>query len=257
MNVYLRNLIIVVCVVIVIGAIWTLGKKTAGHAEAVASGHPEWPPIMYQNGDIIDGVGPVMVKKIFTDLGLEVSFPYSGAWDQVQAKARTGDVDVLVAAYKTSAREEYMEYSEPYTTDPIVLFVAKGKTFPFEKWDDLKGKKGVATVGDSYGQEFDNYSASNLDLARATTTADAFGMVAHGTADYFIYSLYAGNVELKKEGAAAGFEALPKNVTEENFYITISKKSSFVKYMPQINALIEKYRADGTIDRILKEYKGK
>src|SRR5438477_12707534 len=66
----------------------------------VASGHPEWPPIMFQNGAVIDGAGVALVKKIFDDIGVAVTFPYTGTWDQVQAKARTGEVDVLVAAYR-------------------------------------------------------------------------------------------------------------------------------------------------------------
>ena len=52
------------------------------------SGHPEWPPIMYRSGAVIDGAGPALVKKIFDDLQLRTAFPYSGTWDDVQAKAR-------------------------------------------------------------------------------------------------------------------------------------------------------------------------
>src|SRR5687767_9805098 len=71
----------------------------------IASGHPEWPPIMFQSGSSIDGAGPALLRKIFDDLGVVVSFPHTGTWDEVQAKARSGDVDVLVAAYKTTERE--------------------------------------------------------------------------------------------------------------------------------------------------------
>src|SRR5688572_26806159 len=74
----------------------------------IASGHPEWPPIMFQSGSAIDGAGPALVRMIFEDLGYSVSFPHTGTWDQVQAKARSGEVDILVAAYKTTEREGYM-----------------------------------------------------------------------------------------------------------------------------------------------------
>src|SRR5688500_12225158 len=76
----------------------------------IASGHPEWPPIMFRNDAVIDGAGPALVRKIFDDLGFDASVPYTGTWDEVQAKAKTGEVDVLVAAYKTSERESYMVY---------------------------------------------------------------------------------------------------------------------------------------------------
>lgn len=247
---------IVVGVVLVVAIIVGVWYAMAGTMKpAVASGHPEWPPIMYQNGDVIDGAGPALVKKIFTDLGLSVSFPATGAWDVVQSKAKSGEVDILVAAYKTDARLEYMNYSEEYTTDPIVLFVAKGKTFQFAKWDDLLNKKGVAMTGDSYGQEFDTYSAEKLHFTHVDTTQEALDMVKNGQADYFIYSLYAGTVMLGKTNQADQFESLPTQVAAEHFYITISKKSPYVKYMPQINAAIQKYRADGTIDALVEQYK--
>ena len=219
------------------------------------SGHPEWPPIMFRSGAVIDGAGPALVKKIFDGLQLRTAFPFSGTWDEVQAKARSGELDVLVAAYKTTERLTYMLYSDPYTTDPVAIFVAKGKAFAFDNWNVLIGKKGVAMVGDSYGQQFDDFAAANLQLTRATTAAQAFGLLSSGQADYFLYSLYAGDDFLKKAGTAAQFESLPRFVAEEPFYITISKKSPFVIYLDDINAAIAKFKADGTINALIAQYK--
>jgi len=212
---------------------------------------------MYRNGSTIDGAGPALVKKIFDDLGVNVTFPYTGTWDEVQAKARSGDVDVLVAAYKTAEREGYMVYSDPYTTDPVAIFVAKGKAFPFATWDVLAGKKGIAMVGDSYGQQFDDFAAARLQLTRVTTSAEAFDLVSRGQGDYLLYSLYAGDDYLKKTGTAAQFESLPTFVDEENFYITISKKSPFVTYLTLINQEIAKYKANGAIPALIAQYKNR
>jgi len=221
----------------------------------VASGHPDWPPIMFREGDAIDGVGPALEKKIFDDLGIPSEFKYAGPWDQVQEKARSGEVDVLVAAYKTTAREEYMSYSTAYVTDPLALFVKRGKEFSFAKNEDLIGKKGVGTDGDSYGQEFDDYIKAHLTFVRTATAKEAFDLVESGQADYFIYSLYSGHEELKTNKREAQFAELPRFVAEEPFYLTISKKSPFLQYLPEINRLIEKYKADGTIDKLMAKYK--
>jgi polar amino acid transport system substrate-binding protein len=220
----------------------------------VASGHPEWPPIMFQSGAAIDGAGPALLRKIFGDLGVAVSFPHTGTWDEVQAKARSGEVDILVAAYKTAEREGYMVYSDPYTTDPVAIFVARGRTFPFSSWEELVGKRGIAMVGDSYGQTFDDFAAARLALRRVTTSAEAFALVSSGQADYLLYSFYAGNDTLKKTGTASQFESLPKFVNEEHFYITISKQSRFVSYLPLINQQIAKYKADGTVAALIAQY---
>ena len=112
-------------------------------------------------------------------------------------------------------------------------------------------------VGDSYGQAFDDFAAARLQLRRVTTSAEAFDLVSSGQADYLLYSLYAGDDYLKKTGAASQFESLPKFVNEENFYITISKKSPYVSYLPLLNQEIAKYKADGTIAALIAEYRDK
>jgi len=243
--------VILLVIVIIVGI--SMANKEPERT-LVASGHPEWPPIMFRSGDTIDGAGPALVKKIFDELGVKTSFPYSGEWDEVQAKAKSGEVDVLVAAYKTTERETYMDYSEAYTTDPVALFVKKGKEFEFSKNEELVGKRGVGMVGDSYGQAFDDFANSAITLVRAKTADEAFKLLKEDKADYFIYSLYAGETELKAENAVADFAFLPNYVTEEKFYITISKKSPFVKYMPDVNRLIEKYKVDGTTTALIEGF---
>jgi polar amino acid transport system substrate-binding protein len=242
-----------------LGACSHTSSPTSPNAKVgiVASGHPEWPPIMFQSGATIDGAGPALMKKIFADLGVGIEVPFTGTWDEVQAKARSGEVDMLVAAYKTTERQTYMVYSDPYTTDPIAIYVAKGKAFPFDNWDVLVGKKGIAMVGDSYGQEFDDFAASRLSLRRVTTATEAYDLVARGEGDYFLYSLYAGDDFLKKAGRASQFESLPKFVDEEFFYITISKKSPYVSYLNLLNQEIAKYKADGTIATLIAQYKNR
>jgi len=221
----------------------------------VASGHPDWPPVMFEDKGQIDGVGPALEKKIFADLGIPAVFPSEGAWDVVQAKARSGEVDVLVAAYKTTAREEYMVYCDTYITDPLVLFVRKGQEFPFSKYQDLVDKTGVGTVGDSYGQNFDNYIQAHLKFIWVNTSKEALDAVESGKADYYIYSLYSGHEELKSENRMAEFSTLPQVVAEEPFYMTISKKSPYVKYAPEINRLMQKYKDDGTVAQLITKYK--
>jgi len=221
----------------------------------IASGHPDWAPVMFREGDVIIGVGPTLVQHIFDELHLKTQFPYVGPWDVVHEKARSGAVDVIVAAYKTTAREEYLAYCHSYTTDPVVLFVKKGTTFPFTKNADLVGKAGVGTVGDSYGQTFDDFIANtaNLKFTRVQTTKEGFDLVASGQADYFIYSLYAGQDELTGE-SRTDVGVLPHVVTEEPFYLAVSKQSPYVSYIPNINRLIAKYKADGSIAAWLAKY---
>ncbi len=218
----------------------------------IASGHPEWPPIMYRQDDKIIGAGPEIFVNIFKELGVEAVFRYEGKWDEVQNKAKAGSVDVLVAAYKTPERETYMDYSIPYTVDPVVLVVKKGKPFPYEKWEDLVGKRGVVMTGDSYGADFDKFIKDKLTVVSVKTPNEASLMLDKETADYFVYALYSAEAYIFNNKLSDRLEIVSKPVATENFYLTISKKSAYVNLMPKINKLLKKYIADRTIAKTIE-----
>lgn len=222
--------------------------------EYVASGHPEWAPIMFKSGDKIDGAGAALVSKIFNELGVKINVQYQGHWDEVQTKAKDGSVDVIVAAYKTTEREAYMDYSIAYTNDPVAIFVKKGNAFPFESWTELISKKGVVTIGDSYGNAFDTFVKESLNVVEVSEVDSAFAKIIDGSADYFVYALYSGQNAIKNSNISNEVESLANYVSSEDFYITISKKSPLVKYLEQVNALITKYKGDGTIDSLINAY---
>lgn len=222
----------------------------------IASGHPDWPPIMFQEGDQIVGAGPEIAFLILSELGLSLEAPYVGLWDEVQEKAKNGEVDLIVAAYKTPERETYMDYSIPYTIDPVSLFVKKGNDFPFENWDELINKKGVVTKGDSYGEAFDKFIAEELDFVIVDTPNEAFALVISGEADYFVYALYSGENFLKKNPELSEeIEILPNYVSVEDFYMTVSKKSNLIAYLPQINEILQRLIDDGTVYEVIRENK--
>ncbi len=230
-------------------------KDTAKPRPLLVSGHPEWKPIMYRQGEKIVGAGPEIVAKIFKEMGVDVEFKYEGPWDQVQTKARSGTVDVLVAAYKTPEREKYMDYSIAYTKDPVVLVVKKGKQFPFDKWDALVSKKGVVMTGDSYGQEFDKFIAEKASVTKVGAPDEAFALLENDTADYFVYALYSAEGYIFDKKVSDKVEIISPYVATEDFYLTISKKSPLAGRMAEVNALLKKYKDNGTVDAIIKKNK--
>lgn len=229
-------------------------KKKETEKEYLGSGHPAWWPIMYQSNDLIVGAAPEIFTKIFSKLGLKVSFKYVGSWDVVQEKMKSGEVVLLAGAYQNDARKEFMAFSDPYTIDPVSIFVKKGKTFPFANWNELINKKGVVTVGDSYGQKFDQYIKDSLNVVAVATPDEAFELLSNGQADYFVYALYSGRKAIASKNLQEQIDILPNYVSSEKFYLAISKKSELVDYLPQVNQLIKQYIADGTIDLIIAKH---
>jgi polar amino acid transport system substrate-binding protein len=217
------------------------------------SGHPEYPPVMWQEGDNIVGVGPEIVKMVFDDLGITVNSKFKGSWTKVEKGIKEGDIDVLAGVYMTAQRKSFMDYSIPYMKDPVVIFVARGQAFPYKKWDDLIGKNGTTTIGDSFGKDFDKFIANKLTISRSLKAEGNLNKVLSGEADYFISAMYSGLIEAEKLGISDKIEYLPVYITAETFYISISRESKFLRYLPKVNEKIEKLVKDGTIDRLIEE----
>jgi ABC-type amino acid transport substrate-binding protein len=108
-------------------------------------------------------------------------------------------------------------------------------------------------TGDSYGEQLDNFIANSLTVVQVATSAEAFGLLSNGQADYFFYSFYAGTKEISANYPGQ-YEALPKYAAEEDFYMAISKKSSLTSFLPQINQAIAKYKNNGTINNLTQGY---
>jgi polar amino acid transport system substrate-binding protein len=215
---------------------------------AIVSGHPDWKPIMWRDGNNIAGIGTEVTKMVFRDINVDVDSRYVGSWDVVQGKAKNGEIDAIVALYKTREREEYLYYSISYTVDPIVLFFKSDKGFTYNQKENLIGKKGVATIGDSYGQELDDFIIqANLNMTRVYTPEQAFSLLKEEKVDYFIYSMYAGRKVIAESGLSGFKESAI--VSNQLFYIGVSKKSPYGKYIEEINSSLQKLITNNKIPK--------
>ncbi len=221
------------------------------------SGHPEWPPAMYRDKEEIAGIGAELMKIIGHDLGFNVEAKYTGQWSQTLEKARNSELDALVGIYKTVERGSYFDFSTPYMLDPVAVYVKKGKSFNAPDWDSYIGKKGVLTTGDSYGQALDTEMEQIFTTVRVDTVARAFDMLINDEADYFIYAYNAGDKALKEAGLTDRIEVLPRFIVVEYLYFAFPKNSPMLEYLPQINEKLEQYKKDGTVDRLMAEYRSK
>lgn len=231
-------------------------EKKEAKTVFIASGHPELAPIVFRSGsEGLGGVGVDLTKKIFDDLKAPLEFKYMGSWEEVQAKAKTGEVDIIVGLDKSPEGMEYLSFSSiPFAEVPVSLFVAKNKKVNYKGWDSLAGKKGVALIGDSYGQSFDDLVKSNkINIQRASSSREAFKMVVDGQADYFIYSLYAGQKILAGDtNLAEKIKIVPESLTTQKFYIAVSNKSPYIDKLADISKAI--YEQKTQVNYLMNKY---
>ena len=220
----------------------------------IFSSYSQGAPITWAKDGKLFGVGPEIVETIFTELGVSVEskvYP----WKRVLMSAKRGDIDVIAGVYFTQERANYLEYCKPhYTTSDLVVIVAKGKVFPFNKWDDLIGMTGGILVGDSLGAEFDKFVAEKLNIVRVSNLIQGFKMLAKGRIDYMPMSRTMAEIQAKKFGFRNDIEILSMPINTEKLYIGISKKSPFRKYLPKVNQRLNQLKEQGVIEKLTQKY---
>jgi len=66
----------------------------------IVSGNPKAPPVVWEQYKKLTGVGPDIAQAILTELKLAYDIRVEGNWQQVQDKCKSGEVDMIVSAYK-------------------------------------------------------------------------------------------------------------------------------------------------------------
>ncbi len=220
--------------------------------KAVVSGNMYSPPLMWKKSGQFIGVAPQLIERIFSDLKISYVLEDIGNWEEVQENARNGVVDVIVSAYKNDDRQTYLDFSAPYLSQPVVIIVKKGNPFVFDRWEDLIGKKGATHFGESYGEAFDSFMESKLDIKRAGMKR-CFDLLEHDLADYIIIDYFKGENYIRMLRREGKVEFLPKPVAIGHHHIAIAKHSPLSKELPRINAKLKQLKKDGSIETLIKE----
>jgi len=222
----------------------------------VITGHPTYRPIAWEAKGKIVGAAPELVTAIAKELGVKTVISKSfGTWAKAQEAAGKGEADIIFGIYKNDERMGYLNYMEtPFMRDPVVIAVRKGEAFPFEKWDDLKGKKGVTNEGESYGNEFDDFMNKNLVVERVRGIDRAFQELMDKKADYMIVGKYPGYNELKKLRASSKVEFLQQELSSFDMYIAFAKKSKCYDALKEGFSLkLKEYKEQGKVRQLLEK----
>jgi polar amino acid transport system substrate-binding protein len=228
----------------------TLAADTC--AKIISTGHPQYPAIAFKQGDNIVGAAPSLVEAIAKDLKIPLESKYMGTWADAQAAAKDGKADMIVGIYYNDDRAQYLDYIQPaFIFDPVVVFVAKDKKFPYKDQNDLIGKKGATNQGESYGNEFDTFIKDKLNVQRTDGLDAAFDDLVTGKVDYVIAGYYPGSAEVAKMGLKDKVEALDPGLLSAEMFVAFSKKSPCASLAPKFGEGITKLTTDGSFNQML------
>jgi len=216
-----------------------------------------WYPVAYINQETREpaGIAHDFVKIVGEKLEIPVTIDATLPWKRMLEYLNDGDLDLCAAMYWTKEREERYQYTVSYFVNEARVFVPKGKEFPFERLEDLIGRTGGIPAGGSFGQAFDTFANEHqLKLQGVKTKYQMTMKVLAGRNDYFIQDYLDGMMYLKQEGLQDKFVALPHPVSTTDVYLAVSRQSPCLHLVPQINAIIDEAKQDGTLQAIIDTY---
>ncbi|MFL0811275.1 MAG: ABC transporter substrate-binding protein [Agarilytica sp.] len=218
-------------------------------------------PYMWEEYGLAVGADPDFIREIGRRIG--VSFVFKPMpMKRALFSLKNGDVDFGVG-YKTEGRKRFVRYlgEHPLHWAIYPLFVRKGGDFPFNKLEDLYGKKIGKNRSFSISNEFDDaVKAKKIKVVEIEGYSSMVKLLLNGRVDGIlgnpsgIVSAYSRIVHTEE------MYPLERLVSPlKGSYLVMSKKAD----IPEREALIEKIEKaiveiveDGTVLEIEKRFSG-
>lgn len=216
-----------------------------------------WPP--YVEGelgnDAESGIAVKIVHEIFSRIdNNSARFPLI-PWQRALQEVEQGYHDGIALLLKTPEREAYMTYSVPFIVGSNLVWSAgnsNGEVFEWEEIDDFYNRRIGIIQGYSYGETLEQaFNAGLISAVKTPTVEHMFAMLANGRIDLALANDAVG-AALAKKYPDAGIAAASKPTESDVFFLAISKKSSAVTLIPEINLIIKDLQADGFIDSVIR-----
>ena len=129
-------------------------------------------------------------------LNIKFDIAKDAPWGKTMGMAEAGELDMISALVNTEARQQFLEFTEPYALNPTIIIndgVNKGY---LRSLNNLKGKK-VAIEKGSYAAGELSRKYPEIILILVKNTKDALNLVS-GSADAYVGNAVTASYLIKK-----------------------------------------------------------
>jgi len=149
---------------------------------------PFWPPFsMTDASGTLTGIDADVLELISRRTGIRFEFVKKNSWEEVEALARAGQLDVLTGTALTAERQKFAKFTQPYLASTVAIITRKNSTF-LTSLRQLEGH----TVAMPRGHVATKFLASDWPLVPITLTdtqAEALRKVQRGEAEATVANL--------------------------------------------------------------------
>ena len=192
------------------------------HKTLRVAGPKAFPPFQYVKEDgSVGGMASDYIRILSERLGVNMEVRTDLTWPEVLQKVKNRELDVLSCAAKTTERETYLTFTEPYLSFPMVIISRKDSPF-IGGLKDLHGKR-VAVMKDVSTYEWLQRDGIGIIPHVVGTPLEALEAVSVGQADAHVGNLAAVSFLIEKYGLANLKIAAPTNYGNYNLFFAVRK----------------------------------
>lgn len=167
------------------------------HREIRLAIDPDFAPVEFidEQGNY-SGISADYVDRLSEKLGITMRVIPGISWSQALTLAKKGEIDVFAAITATDERKEYLGFTKPYFTYPVVIYT-RSDSHIISGLHDLFQKK-IAVVKDYFVHESLRQKHPELELILADSNYDGLSIVSTGGADAFIGDIATATYAMRK-----------------------------------------------------------
>ncbi|HCY84877.1 MAG TPA: amino acid ABC transporter substrate-binding protein [Desulfobacteraceae bacterium] len=211
----------------------------------------EYPPFNYTEEGKLTGLSSEVMAELIKRMGHPDNIkvlPWARAYNFIQNKEGM----ILFSMTRTEQRESLFKWVGPVAINKWVFFAKKGSGIQVASLDDARNVKKIGAYKDDAAEQF----LKNEGFTNIESVVDDLSNVkklAAGRIDLWIVGELQGIFKAKSvAGDAAAFEKV-FDIKETQLYIAFSKTTPD-SVIAKWQAELDKMKADGTYDAILKKY---
>ncbi|MEM0910402.1 MAG: transporter substrate-binding domain-containing protein [Pseudomonadota bacterium] len=225
-------------------------------------GFDVWEPYQYVDvNNEVRGLDIELISSVTESMGCDVEF-VQGTWVSLLEELANGNVDMLLGASKTEAREDFAYFSQPYRSEEFVLYVRtdEPKFQNFETIEDfVSNGSRIGIVSEYfYGDEM-----SNLLDGEQFADQFVFGIMGEMNVarlldmdiDAYLEDSFVGDSIIRRKALEEYIEPHNIRIKTGDIYVMFSQASVPEEKVELFDQALADYKLTTTYAGVLEKYR--
>jgi polar amino acid transport system substrate-binding protein len=239
----------------------TMDKKAVAKNCQFVLGFDAWEPYQYVDvGERVAGLDIELVAAVVENMGCQLTYQ-QGTWVDLLMALKEGEVDILLGASKTDAREQFAFFSDSYRMEEFSLYIRNGDNERAEYQtlsDFIQNASKIGIVGDYlYGPDVSAY-LDNPDTSKYFVNAIMgelnVARLLDGDIDGYFEDSFVGASLIRRKALSNYIVAHGITIQTGDAYVMFSQKSVTPEQLINFNTQLAIVKNNGVYQDILDKY---